>query len=152
MLITAAFLLLVAIMLGVANLINLLQKKRRSKTVVVLHGSMAIIAWLLVCLHMITTGYSTILLISFVTLSLTLLGGLILLSFRSKHQSPPHVSCHLSPDICHYKLNPFSSQYIALIFSAVALVCVIVAGTPKNIFARLSGVVFLMSRMCMINS
>lgn len=77
MLITAAFLLLVAIMLGVANLINLLQKKRRSKTVVVLHGSMAIIAWLLVCLHMITTGYSTILLISFVTLSLTLLLNLI---------------------------------------------------------------------------
>ena len=89
MLITAALLLLVAIMLGVANLENLLQKQMRSKTVVVLHGSVAIIAWLLVCLHMITTGYSTILLVSFVMLSLTVLGGLTLLGFRFKHQRPP---------------------------------------------------------------
>ena len=89
MLIAAAFLLLVAIMLGVANLANLLQKQVRSKTVVVLHGSMAIIAWLLVCLHIIITDYSTILLVSFITLSLTALGGLTLLVFRSKHQRPP---------------------------------------------------------------
>lgn len=89
MLITAACLLLVAIMLGVANLANLLQKQMRSKTLVVLHGSIAIIAWLLVCLHMITTVYSIILLVSFVTLSLTVLGGLTLLVFRSKHQRPP---------------------------------------------------------------
>lgn len=89
MLFTAAFLLLIAIMLGIANLVNLLQKEARSKIVVVLHGLMAIVAWLLVCLHMIITSYSTILLVSFVTLSLTVLGGLTLLSFRSKHQSPP---------------------------------------------------------------
>jgi hypothetical protein len=89
MLIAAVFLLLVTIMLGIANLMNLLQEQMRYKTVVILHGLMAITAWLFVCLHMITVGYSTILLVSFVMLSLTVLGGLTLLAFRSKHQRPP---------------------------------------------------------------
>lgn len=97
MLYTAAFLLLVAIMLGVANLTNLLQKQGHSKIVVVLHGSMAVIAWLLVCLHMITRGYSTMLLVSFVMLSLTVLGGLTLLSFRSKHKRPPMLAIIFHP-------------------------------------------------------
>lgn len=97
MLYTAAILLLVAIMLGVANLANLLQKQTRSKAVVLFHGSLAILAWLLVCFHIMTVGYSTILLVTFVMLSLTVLGGLTLLSFRSKQQKPPMLAIVFHP-------------------------------------------------------
>lgn len=89
MLFIAAFLLLIAIMLGIPNLANLLQKQMRSKAVVLLHGSIAIIAWLLAGLQMIIMGYSTLLLVSFVTLSLTILGGLTLLHFRSQRKRSP---------------------------------------------------------------
>lgn len=99
MLIAAAFILLITIFLGISNIINLLQNYFRSQAVVIIHGSLAILALVLIFIHIIVIGYSSILLASFVVLFLTALGGLTLLSYRLKHKRAPVVIIILHPII-----------------------------------------------------
>ena len=97
MLIAVAFLLLITVFLGIANLINVLQGDFPSNTVALIHGLLAFTALLLILLYCTVVSYSNIVLVSFSILSLAALGGVILLTFRLRHKQPPAMLLILHP-------------------------------------------------------
>lgn len=97
MLITAAFLLLATLFLGITNLMYVLQHYVSSKAVPIIHGVLAVFAWFLVFLHLLIVGYTSLLLISFGLLTIAAMGGFTLLAHRLNHKRAPAFIVILHP-------------------------------------------------------
>lgn len=97
MLYAAVFVFLITVGLGVGNFLGSINQITPYRSLPLLHGLLAVTGLLLLCIHIVTVGYSDFLLAILTILSLSTLGGLALLIFRLNNKRPPIILLILHP-------------------------------------------------------